>query len=194
MEEITPIAFLASWALVVPFLERVLPQGWDYSRLVEDVDTNISPLQVAVKAAIQRVDDMNLYDQPTSMEMILRLPKPQRAMLRRPDELNAQYYAAEADHSKTPEDPHAPARDRLRAGCAGGTMGVTNYVMPPTAHEVTAYNQSFRHDIMYRLGAKGVIRPGRCCQHVIELTGQPCGRKLDGEGLHAIRCTRCAGR
>ncbi len=90
-----------------------------------------SPLQVSLKMALDKVNTMELYDSPVTFEMIMRMPKPQRALSRRMDEINARYFAAEADSTKTPDDPHAPARERLRAGCGGGTMGVTNYVMPP---------------------------------------------------------------
>ncbi len=73
MEEIAPIAFLSSWALVVPFLERVFTQEWDYSELTEDntdttVDLSPTPLQVAIKAALQRVNEMELYEHPISTE------------------------------------------------------------------------------------------------------------------------------
>ena len=73
-------------------------------------------------------------------------------------------------------------------------MSITNYVMPPTSHEVTIYNQAFLQDVHMRLGAAGVCRPGALCQHIVEPTGAPCNRALDTWGIHSLRCTRCAGR
>ena len=73
-------------------------------------------------------------------------------------------------------------------------MAITNYVMPPTSHEVTVYNKAFVTDIKLRLGASGLCPGGSVCQHPVEATGEPCGIPLDEYGIHALRCTRCAGR
>ncbi len=73
-------------------------------------------------------------------------------------------------------------------------MAITNYVMPPTSHTVTFYNKAFILVVKLRLRATDICPPGSCCQHPVAATGEPCGAPLDPYGLHAMRCTRCAGR
>ena len=64
---------------------------------------------------------------------------------------------------------------------------------PPTHHDATCYNVSFILEIQLRLGHGQVVEDGQRCTHMKE-DGQVCGKLVDPQGIHALRCKRRGGR
>ena len=129
------------------------------------------------------------------LEFLATKQKPQRFLSRHLDVHVSREFSGACDQAlvSLEQDPHAAARNRLRAVMAGGPYCSAHLVVPPAHHETTCYNVSFISELQLRPGHSQVLEGGQRCTHMKE-DGQVCGELADPWGMHALRCKRCAGR